>query len=94
MRKTALALAAAGTIALGAISVPQQAQAQWWVAPLIVGGLVVGGAAVATAATAPRAYQEFEPAGAIYVRPSGAPGSCRIMRERVPGGWRRVEVCY
>jgi hypothetical protein len=92
MRKTALALAAAGTIALGAISAPQPAQAQWWVAPLIIGGVVLGTAAVASAAAGPRAY--YAPAGAVYVRPVGAPGTCRIMRERVPGGWRRVEVCY
>jgi hypothetical protein len=85
-------LAAAGTIALGAISAPQPAQAQWWVAPLIIGGLVVGTVAVASAASSPRGF--YEPAGSVYVRPIGAQASCRIMRERVPGGWRRVEVCY
>ena len=92
MRNTALALAAAGTIALGAISAPQPAQAQWWIAPLIIGGLVAGTAVVATAANGPRAY--YEPAGSVYVRPFGAPGTCRIVRERVPGGWRRAEICY
>lgn len=92
MRKTALALASAATIALGAITVPQSAQAQWWVAPLIVGGLFAGTVAVAAAANSPRAY--YEPAGTVYVRPTGAPGTCRIVRERVPGGWRRAEICY
>jgi hypothetical protein len=92
MRKTALALAAAGTIALGAISAPQPANAQWWVAPLIVGGVLAGTVAVAAAASSPRGY--YEPAGSVYVRPFGAPGTCRIVRERVPGGWRRAEICY
>jgi hypothetical protein len=95
MKKTLLSLAAAAVIATGAIAAPQPAQAQWWIAPLIVGGLV-GTVVVAGAATQrDLAYAPgYAPAGAVYVRPAGAPGSCRIMRERVPGGWRRVEVCY
>jgi hypothetical protein len=92
MRKTVLALAGAAAIALGTISAPQQAQAQWWVAPLIIGGVLTGTVVVAAAASQPRAY--YEPAGSVYVRPAAAPAECRIMRERVPGGWRRVQVCY
>jgi hypothetical protein len=92
MRKTILGLAAAAMVAAGAVAVPPKAEAAaWWVVPAIVGGVLVGGVVVATAASQPYAY---EPGGAVYVRPTAAPGSCRIMRERVPGGWRRVQVCY
>jgi hypothetical protein len=94
MRKTLVSLTAAGALALGGLALPSPAQAApIWLIPAIiaagVGGAVVGGAAVA----ANRLAYGPPPGGSVYVRPADAAPNCQIMRERVPGGWRRVQVC-
>lgn len=91
MRKSLLALSTAAALSLG-IAAPSPAQANaWWVIPVVIGGVIVAGAAAA--ATSPYRYgPAYGPAyyrGNVTVRPR-----CRIVRERVPGGWRRVEVCH
>jgi hypothetical protein len=97
IKKTAITLAAAaaiGTAGMAAAPTPAQAMA-WWVVPAIVGGVVVGGATVAAANNAYAGPEVYEPApgGTVYVRPTVAPTACHWARERVPGGWRRVQVC-
>jgi len=89
MRKSLIALSAAAALATAALAAPSPAQAHaWWVVPAIVGGVIVGGAAVASASQ-PYAYGgPTYYRGDVSVRPS-----CSIVRERVPGGWRRYEVC-
>jgi hypothetical protein len=91
MKKSLIAMSAAAAVAVGTFAVPQKAEAHawWWIPAAIVGGVVVG----ATVA-APRAYayprgEYYAPQGAVYVNQP----NCRIVRERVPGGFRRVEVC-
>lgn len=90
MRKSLMALSAAAVIGTTGFAAPSPAQAHaWWIVPAIVGGVIVGGVAAATASQ-PYAYGHG-PAyyrGDVTVRPA-----CRIVRERVPGGWRRYEVC-
>ena len=100
MRKSLMALSAAAVIGMVGLAAPSPAQAHaWWIVPAIVGGVIVGGAAMAAANPYPYqygygpgpAYYRGGPAyyrGDVAVRPS-----CRIVRERVPGGWRRYEVC-
>jgi hypothetical protein len=88
----------------------QKADAAWWVAPAIIGGVLLGGVTLAAAANANNAAYGYyantyyQPTGNVYVRPVAnrynaynsynAYGDCRIARERVPGGWRRVQICY
>ncbi|HEY7457860.1 MAG TPA: hypothetical protein VH765_03825 [Xanthobacteraceae bacterium] len=83
MKRTLVAMAAAAALAAGTIAVPQKAEAHawWWIPAALVGGVALG-----AAVGAPYAYAA--PRGQ-YIG-----SDCRIMRERVPGGWRRVEVCY
>jgi hypothetical protein len=88
MRNTLLALATAATVASGAVAIPSQAQAQWWVVPAIVGSIVVGGATVAIAANS----ATYQPVGTVYVRPTGA--RCFVEQRAIDGAWRQVRVCY
>ncbi|MBX6426946.1 MAG: hypothetical protein IRZ09_13610 [Variibacter sp.] len=100
MRKTLMALAAAGSLATATVYTPSQAQATpWWVAPAIVFGTIGGltlGAAIAQPYYDPRVPAAAYPvapsasAGAVYVRPTS---SCYITREWIGGRMRRVEVC-
>lgn len=99
MRKILMTLAATAAIATVAVgAAPRPAHAIWWIAPAIIGGAIAGTAIGSAAARhdgplgGPYAY-EPGPAGDIYVRPSDQPASCYWARERVPGGWRRVQVC-
>ena len=109
MKKILVSLTAAGALALAGLSMPSPAEAQSdpprvdpvWLIPAIiaagVGGIIADG--VAAAATLPPyeliygpAYGPA-PAETVYVQPTSPAPECRMMRERVPGGWRRVEVC-
>ena len=101
MKRTLMTLAAAAVIGTaGMAATTQSAQAAWWIAPAIVGGVLLGGVTVAAAANAnngPYGYYDsgYAPTGNVYVRPAGGEfANCRITRERVPGGYRRVQVCY
>lgn len=90
MRKSLLALSAVAALSFG-IAAPSPAQANaWWIVPVVIGGVIVAGAAAA--ATSPYRY---DPAyGRTYYRGNiTVEPNCRIVRERVPGGWRRVEIC-
>lgn len=100
MRRTLMALAAAGTLAGATVYQPVQANAAaWWVAPAIVfgtiGGLTVG-AAVASAnqpyldPRVPAAAYPRAGAGTVHVRPTS---QCYITREVIDGRLRRVEIC-
>jgi hypothetical protein len=93
-----MTLAAAGAIGLaGLASTSQPANAvAWWVAPAIIGAAgagIVGGAMVTSNAAYAAAVQPA-PAGAVYVQPASGFTECRIIRERVAGGWRRAQICY
>jgi hypothetical protein len=95
MLRPVTTIAAAGALAVAALSVPTQANAfAPWIIPAIViagvGGLAVG-ATVAHADS--NAYSPgYAPGGAVYVQPRAA-ASCQIVRERTRNGWRRVQVC-
>lgn len=88
MTKTLTAISAAALIGTASLAAPAPASAHaWWVVPAIVGGAIVGTAAIASAANAYQPYAYAGPGG-VYVEPS-----CRIVRERTPQGWRRVQIC-
>lgn len=88
MRKSLIALSAAVALGTATFAAPSPAQANaWWVVPVVIGGVLVAGAAAA-AAQQPYAYGPAYYRGNVSVAPR-----CRIVRERVPGGWRRYEVC-
>jgi hypothetical protein len=92
MRKAIMAIAAAGTLAAATVTVPSQANANpaWLLPVLIAGGIGV----VALGAANANAYYAPAPGGTVYVQPRAqAVSNCHIVRERVPGGYRRVEVC-
>jgi hypothetical protein len=96
VKKTLIALTAAGALAAGTLAVPQQAHAfaWWWIPTAIVGGVVVGGAIAHSQARADAygayAYPQYGARGSVYVQPRG----CRIVTERLRGGgYREVEVC-
>jgi hypothetical protein len=92
MRRTLIAVSAAAALGAASLAAPTPAQAHaWWVVPAIVGGVIVGGAAVA-AASSPYA-PGYGPGPAHYRGTVMVEPSCRIVRERVAGGWRRVQVC-
>jgi hypothetical protein len=99
MKRTLLALTAVGAVAAAGVSIPNQAQAVTpaWVVPAIVGagvgGLFVGGAVAASEAPYAAYSPGYNPPGTVYVRPSAAPSRCYMARERIAGGWRRVQVC-
>jgi hypothetical protein len=91
MRQSLIALTAAAALGTATLAAPAPAQAHaWWVVPAIVGGVLVGGTMIA-AAQSPYRYG-YAP-GYYYRGDVSVQPSCRIVRERVPGGWRRVEVC-
>lgn len=94
MKKTLLTLATAAAIGTAGMSVaPTTASATpVWVLPVIIGGAIVGTAAVATAANA-QGYYDPAPRGSVYVRPTAGATQCFWARERVGGGWRRIQVC-
>lgn len=88
MKKALAAISAAAVIGTASFAAPTPASAHaWWVVPAIVGGALVGTAAVVSSANAYQPYA-YSGAGGVYVQPS-----CRIVRERTPDGWRRVQVC-
>ena len=90
MKRTLVAMSAAAALAMGTFAVPQQAEAHawWWIPAAIVGGVAVGAAVGAPYAyAAPRGEYVYGGYGPSYGR------DCRIVRERVRGGWRRVEIC-
>lgn len=93
MRKVLTTIAAAGALAAATVTVPSQANANpaWLVPVLVAGG--IGVVALGAAANA-NAYYAPGPSGTVYVTPRAqAVSNCHIVRERIPGGYRRVEVC-
>ncbi len=103
MKKTLTALAAASTIAIAAVAVPQQAEARGGrVAAGIIGGLAAGaiiGGIAANNGYYGNGYYGYGPGygyygpGPVYYQPR-----CYVTRQRVwdgYGGWylRRVRVC-
>jgi hypothetical protein len=90
MKRTLLTLAAAAAIGTAGMSAANAAP--FWVAPVIIGGAIVGTAAVATAANA-QGYYDPAPRGTVSVRPMASATQCFWARERVQGGWRRIQVC-
>jgi hypothetical protein len=100
MKKTLVALTAAGALAVGTLAVPQQAEAHawWWIPAAIVGGVVVGGAVANAQARAAYGYTgpyaaapSYGPRGSVSVRP--ARGCYMQERPSLWGGYRYVEVC-
>lgn len=94
-RKTGIALAAAGVLAVGTLAAPQPAQARGGaLAAGIIGGIAAG-ALVGAAVAGPHYYggpgYYYGPAP-VYYGPS-----CYWTRERFWDGWgwriRRVRVC-
>ena len=91
MVKTLTALTAAGLIVAAAVSVPNKAEAN---PALLIPALIVGGVAVVAVTANANANAYYAPAGTVYVQPRAqAVSNCHIVRERVAGGYRRVEVC-
>ncbi len=94
MKKTLIALAAAATIAIGAVAAPQPAQARHGaIAAGVIGGLAAGALIGAAAANGP-----YYGPGPYYYSPAPAYyGGCYWTRHRVwtDYGWRwaRVRVC-
>jgi hypothetical protein len=99
MRKSLIALSAAAVIGTASMAAPSPAQAHaWWIVPAVVGGVLVSGMIAAAANPYPYGYgPAYEPSyyrGPAYYRGNVAvQPRCRIVRERVRGGWRRYEVC-
>lgn len=100
MRKSLMAFSAAAVIGTASLAAPSPAQAHaWWIVPAIVGGVLLGGVAIASA-SGPYQYQygygpdyRYGPGPAYYRGNVAVRPACRIVRERVTGGWRRYEVC-
>lgn len=96
MKRSLIAVAAAGALALGTMSVPQKAEAHaWWVVPSIVlGAAVVGGAVVAGSHAHAHAYYgapPYAPRGSVHVAPTRG---CYLQpAPALFGGTRYVEVC-
>jgi hypothetical protein len=89
MKKTLMALAAAGTLALTAVAAPQPAEARGGGVALGVLGGLAAGAIIAGAASQPGYYY----GGPTYY----AQPACYWQRQRVWDGYgwriRRVQVC-
>lgn len=106
MRKTIVTLATAAAVGLaGLTAAPQQAQAQWWVAPVIVGAGVLGlgiGAAVAGGCNYGCGYgyygYAYVPAYAYAPVYAYAPPAYvyapNVVYARPAGCWRRYGPCY
>jgi hypothetical protein len=95
MKKTLIALSAASALAIGTISVPQQAEAHaWWVIPSIVlGAAVVGGTVIANSQAHAQyhAAPPYAPRGSVHVAPTRG---CYLQAQpSLFGGYRHVEVC-
>ena len=106
MKKTLMALVAAGTLAVSAMAVPAPAQAQRGVAAGVAAGLL-GGAIVGGAIASQNGYYGgpgyYAPApryyggGPAYVADPGYGGDCFVQRQRFWDGYgwrvRSVRVC-
>ena len=95
MKKTLTALAAASTIAIAAVAVPQQAEARGGrIAAGIIGGLAAGAIIGSIAANNGYSYGPgyYYGSGPVYYGPD-----CYWTRQRVWDGYgwhlRRVRVC-
>lgn len=106
MKRTLTTLAAATALGAATLAAPSPASAQFaeWIIPAIIGAGILGvGVGAAANNPPPPAYAEPAPAGTVYVQPTTTTrtattttrtaGSCRIVRERIPGGTRRVRIC-
>jgi len=94
MTKTLTALAAAATLAVAAVAVPQQAQARWgrhWGGGAVLGGLAAG-ALIGGALSAPYYGYGYGPYYGYYGGPY-AYGHCWRERIATPYGWRWHRVC-
>jgi hypothetical protein len=86
MKRTLIAGIAAAALAATAFSAPPSAEAHpALLIPLIAAG--VGGVVLGTAVASTN-----RPAGEVYVAPH-AEAVCHIVRQKIPGGWRKVKVC-
>ena len=99
MTRTLTALAAAATIAVTAIAVPQQAEARWRGGGAVIGGLAAG-ALIGGAVVGSRYYTDNYGYGgyAPYYSGYGDYGPyayAPCFRERVitPWGWRWRQIC-
>jgi hypothetical protein len=104
MTRTLTALAAAATIALTAIAVPQQAEAYWrgggWGGGAVLGGLAAG-AIIGGALAGPRYYRGgydgyyggYGPSYGGYDYGPYAYGQCFRQRIMTPYGWRWRRLC-
>jgi hypothetical protein len=84
MKRTLIAGIAAAALAATTFSAPSAQAHPALLIPLLaagVGGLVLGTAVASN-----------HPAGEVYVTPH-AEATCHIVRQKIPGGWRKVEVC-
>jgi len=88
--KSIAPLATAATLACGIISIPTQADAQY-----VSYGYYRG--PYATYAHDPDVYGNYGPVDSglpVAVEPSvSVTRTCRVVSERVPGGFRRTRVC-
>ena len=98
MKKTLTALAAASTIAIAAVAVPQQAEARGGrIAAGIIGGLAAG--AIIGSIAANNGYGYYGYGGPVYYGPGPVyyGPRCYWTRQRVWDGWgwqrARVRVC-
>jgi len=99
MTKTMTALAAATTLAVAAVAVPQTADARWgggWHGRGFGGGAILGGLAagaiIGGALAAP--YYGYGPYYGAYYGGPYAYGGCFTRRVWTPWGWRWRHVCY
>lgn len=104
MRRTIVALATAATMGLaGLTATPQPAQAQWWIAPAVVGAGILGlgiGAAVAGGCNYGCGYGYYGSAYApgyayvpVYPAPPAYVYAPNVVYARPYGCWRRYR-CY
>jgi len=103
MTKTLTALAAAATIAVTAIAVPQQAEARWRGGGAVIGGLAAGaliGGALAGGYGGYGYYDGYRPYyggyGPYYAGYDYGPyayGACFRERVMTPWGWRWRRIC-
>lgn len=91
MKRTLIALTAAGALAMGTATMPTEAEAlPAWVVPVII---ITGVAGVVAGAAAAKAHQHYGPPLA-YAGPQWAATQCRVAKVKSPSGyWKRVKVC-